>query len=64
MKKSKREKAGEPPGQNLDYSKLSKGQRDACRQNLDSLVKTSGYPAMKAEYIRRLAEIEAASADE
>jgi len=64
MKKSKREKATERPDQGLDYSKLNKSQRDACRQNLDSLVKTSGYPAMKAEYIRRLAEIEAIDSDE
>lgn len=53
MKKKKQE----PAWQELDYSKLELWQLEACEAQLKALAKSSGYPAMKSEYQRRLAEI-------
>jgi len=59
--KMKRKKEGkkEPAGQALDYSRLESHELESCEQHLKALAEASGYQAMKKEYLRRLAEIEA-----
>lgn len=52
-----RQAARQVAGEGLDYGTMKKPELDACLADLARLVGTSGIPAMKLEYQRRIDEI-------
>lgn len=57
IKQAIRQIASRPGAEALDYSTMKKPELDACLADLSRLVGTSGIPAMKLEYQRRIDEI-------
>lgn len=57
IKQALRQAASQVAGEGLDYGTMKKPELDACLADLIRLVGTSGIPAMKKKYKRRIDEI-------